>query len=348
MIRRRLVLGLVVGVLPGLVAPAIGASTAGAQAPAAENVPSMSWLQGVACRPDRTCLGVGEQGSAGAVVVLGPGGIGPALRARGTRSLNAISCLPGGSCVAVGQGSGGAAVVVQVAADGTPLGTYPVAGANDLYDVDCPSPGTCVATGRRTVRVPYEQNEYGSVLVPVFVVVTNGVPQPAQRYPREFRHVIALDCPTTTRCVAVGSGALVVLTGSGAAWRATASVPAGSFSADDISCPTSSACYATTTGPGIREVSPDGVPGARRELGARSVSMQGISCVAEWTCTLVGLDNSTTRGFSLDVTPSGPPVFTVWDNSNWFSDISCIDAGECGLVGTAAGGPQRTVWAWKG
>ena len=326
----------------------MGAPPSGAQAPVAQNVPTMSWLEGVTCRPDGTCLGVGEQGSAGAVVVLTPDGIGPARRARGTRRPNGITCLPGGNCIAVGQSSRGTAVVVHVSGDGTPLAAYPVDGATELYDVDCPSPQTCVATGRRTVPVPLEQSESGTALVPVFVVVTNGVPGPAQRYLRSFRSLTALDCPTATRCLAVGGGALAVLTGSGGSWTATASVPVGSFGADDISCPTSSTCYATANGPGIREAGADGVPGTTRALGGRSVSMHGIACVAEWTCTLVGLDNTTTRGFAIDVTASDPPVLTIWDNSNWFSDVSCIGAGECGMVGTAAGTPQQAVWAWTG
>ena len=78
------------------------------------------------------------------------------------------------------------------------------------------------------------------------------------------------------------------------------------------------------------------------------MSLKGISCVADWTCTLVGLDNPTANGMAIDVTPSGGPALTIWENSNYFSDVSCITAGSCGLAGTVEGTPPLPVWAWKG
>ncbi len=201
-------------------------------------------------------------------------------------------------------------------------------------------------------------SESGTILVPVFVVVTNGVPGPAQRYPRGFRGVTAIDYLTATRCVAVGSRAMVVLSGSGGSWTATASVAPGTAGADDISCPTSSACYVTAYGSAstpegsvtvaaIQQLSPDGVPGTKRVVGDRSASLHGISCVADWTCTLVGLDNTTANGMAIDVTPSGRPVVTVWENSNYFLDVSCVSAGACGMVSDVEGTPPLPVWAWK-
>ena len=101
-----MVLGLVVFTAAGSWRPASGSCPGGARAPVSQTVPTMSWLEGVACQPDRTCLGVGEQGSAGAVVVFTPDGIRPARLARGTLKLNGISCLPGRNCIAVGEAAG--------------------------------------------------------------------------------------------------------------------------------------------------------------------------------------------------------------------------------------------------
>ena len=59
--------------------------------------------------------------------------------------------------------------------------------------------------------------------------------------------------------------------------------------------------------------------------------LEGVACRPDPTCLGIGEQGS-----------AGAVV------SNWFSDVSCIRAGECGLVGTAGGIPPLPVWAWKG
>ena len=357
MLRRRLVLGLVVCAGAGLLAPGFGVPPAGAGGPTAQNVFTMSWLEGVVCRPDRTCLGAGDRVDGGAVGVLSaPGVVGPVRLISGTRSLDAITCLPTGNCIAVGEGRRGSAATVELRADGTPVAVHPVVGATHLYDVACPTATTCLATGAQVTRIP--DYPYSST-VPVFVVLTNGVPGPVQRYPRGPRRFIGIDCPTAARCLAVGGGAIAVFTNGGGSWTVAYRPPGPRYPGEDISCPSASSCYTTAVGgvqtpegtlpvPAILELSADGVPGVERMLSERSGSLHGISCVAEWTCTLVGGDNPSTQGLVIDVTPSGPPVVTIWENSNYFSDVSCVSATACGMVGTVGGTPPLPIFAWKG
>lgn len=346
---RRLAI-LVVCTAVALATPSVGVLPATAGGPTVQTVPAMRWLNGVSCRPDRTCLGVGDQPDSGAVVVLTPTGVGPVHRVPGTRSLRAIDCLPTGNCIAVGEGRRGPPVVVELAADGTPLAVRLAQGATSLYDVACPTATTCLATGRVSVSLPDYPYSHD---IPVFVVITDGVPAPPQRFPRGPKLIFGIDCPTATRCLAVGPRIVAVLTAGDGSWTVTYGPPGPEYpDYYDFSCATPSACYGIAFGnvPGIVAVSPDGRTGERRALGGRFGNLYGISCVAEWTCTVAGTDHATSRAITIDWSPSAAPVVTLFDDASSFEDVSCIAPGACGMVGAVAGtGPlPPAVWAWKG
>jgi hypothetical protein len=354
MIRRRLVLGVVAWAAASLVALGLGGVPAAAGTEV-HTVPGMDSLWGVECRPDGTCLGVGSRPVGAATVVLGAtGAVGPVRPVPATDRLNDVTCLPAGSCLAVGSGRR-SAVVVRLGADGTPTAVRPVVGATMLSGVACPTATTCLATGERvTTLSSYPYN----IIVPVYVVITNGEPGLGLRYPRGIRSMRGIDCPSATRCLAVGDGDVSVFTAAGGSWSVTShTVPGSAYPAEDISCPSPAVCHATAheerqvsggfvAVPAVMSVTADGVAGPAQALTDRSGTVHGISCVAEGTCTVVGHDNIASRPMVVDVRPGQPPAVTLVDTSANFYDVSCISATACGIVGSG-GGPPRAVFAWR-
>ncbi|HEV3401130.1 MAG TPA: hypothetical protein VG078_04850 [Acidimicrobiales bacterium] len=327
-----------------LLASTAGVLPAAAQQPSAQAVPGMRYLTDVWCGPDGTCLGVGfTPDNVGAVVVLravGPSG--PVRPVPGTGELNQIDCAPGGSCVAVGV-AGGRGAVVEVSRDGSPGPVRAVPASTNLWDVTCPTATTCIATGSLSVPIP--TFPYLSD-TPLFVVIDNGQPAPAQEFPRGTRRAIGIDCPTATTCLAVGSTGFVVLTNINGTWtvslRRHESAP-GAYPTYEISCPTSTTCYATAAGFAIMAVSADGVAGPVQVLS--SGTAEDISCPFGRTCTVVGQNNFTSQGLVVDVFRGTVAASTTYANSNWFSGVSCIGVASCGVVGTM---PTYAVFAWHG
>jgi hypothetical protein len=238
--------------------------------------------------------------------------------------------------------------VVELAANGTPLAVRPAPGAFQLYDVACPSATTCIATGMRRTEVPTYPY---SVSTPIFTVITNGQPGPVQRFPRGIPLIVGIACPTGTRCLAVGEQGVAVLTRAESTWTATATSgqsPDGrgrlGFA---ISCPSPSGCHATATAfvdgvavPAMMPVTPDGVVGPLQVVFAQSGTLNGISCLADGSCTLVGGDNPSGLGLEVIVKPGSPPASYLWYQSNYFNDVSCLSAffgTYCLFVGSRPG-----------
>lgn len=363
--RRRLALpALLLSAVAAVLAPVGVVLPAGAQQATAQVVPGMSYLDDIWCGPDGSCLAVGtDYQNVGAVVVLrAAGSIGPVRPVPGTDRLSGIDCPASGNCIAVGRGvSGGivTGVVVEVSRDGAPGPARPVSGSSGMIEVACPTATTCLATG--TMHVFPLGSAHG-VTTPVFAVITNGQPAPARDFPRARLPytVFGIDCPTTTRCVGVSPGAVVLLSDVGGTWLTTLMiVPPESgrgYPTDDISCASSTTCYATASGavqtpegwygiPGMVAVSADGVTGPVQVLSDQRGISNAISCVFGRTCTVVGQEHTTSRGISIDVfrgTPS-PPV--IWENVNLFTSVSCIGAATCGMVGNWY---PNAFFAWHG
>lgn len=358
MIGRRLVIGLL-WMTTVLAVPLIG-DPAGSSVLTVQRVPGLVALADVWCRPDGTCLAVGETPArTGAIVVLRPTGVGPVLPVPGTRDLSGITCLRG-YCLAVGRGSRGAAVV-NVAPDGTPGAVWTVPDAFALHGIACPTPLTCLATGSLNLpRPPF--SDAPNQVAPLFVVIHRGIPASTQWFPSGSPLFVGISCPTETRCLAAGGGGIAVLSGANQSWSATTtSVPDTNWSgsvADAISCPTATGCYATAVAwvqmseghvgvPGVVAVSADGVAGPVQALSDRSGNAFAISCVADGVCTLVGNDNWAMQGLVIDLRPGNPPVATIVEDSNWFGGVSCVTASSCGVTGAQAGIPQVPVFVWR-
>lgn len=356
--RRPSVLALVIGSAAVLLASILGIVPAAARVEAARAVPGMRTLLDVVCRDDGSCLGVGyTPQNVGALVLLRAAGpSGPVRPVPGTLRLSGVTCHQGGGCLAVGQGAAGG-VAVQVGLDGTPGPLRPVSGATALYGVACPTETTCLATG--DVLNPPQPPLFHSTTSPLFTVVTNGQPAPAQRFPRSTRRMIGIACPNATTCLAAGTGAIAVLTGSGGTWSAGVTFAPGSFATghptDAISCPTTT-CYATAAGfiptgdgyvgvPAMMPVSLSGVVGPVQILSNESGFAADISCVLARTCTVVGQDNLAAQGLVVDVSRGSPAPATRWPEVNSFVGVSCVAPASCGMVGNT---PTGAVFAWRG
>ncbi|HEX2023891.1 MAG TPA: hypothetical protein VHF00_04260 [Acidimicrobiales bacterium] len=339
------------------------ASTAGvlpasAQQRTAQRVPGMSHLDDIWCGPDGVCLGVGiAPGPVGAVVVLRANGqTGPVRTVLGTHRLSGVDCPPGGGCVVVGTGASGG-MVVEVSRDGTPGPARSAPGASGLFYVACPTATTCLATGALYVLPP---NSAHGFTTPVFTVIANGQPAPAQDFPRGTRNAFGIDCPTTTTCLAVATSAIVVLRDVGGSWLATLRrIPVDSDAGhpmQDISCASSTTCHATASGfvqtpegyygiPGMMAVTADGVPGPVQVLSEQRGISNGISCVFGRTCTVVGQKHNgpnAPEGLSIDVFRGSPGPLVVWPEVGHFGAVSCIAPATCGIIG------YNAVFAWHG
>ncbi len=316
----------------------------------------MSHLDDIWCASDGVCLGVGiAPGPVGAVVVLRANGqTGPVRIVPGTHRVSAIDCPPGGSCVAVGTGASGG-MVVEVSRDGTPGPARAVPRASGMIDVACPTATTCLATGARHVFPPDSAHGFTA---PLFTVITNGQPAPAQGFPRGTSHAFGIDCPTTTTCLVVATNAIVVLRDTGGTWLATLrTIPVGSGSPmQAISCGSSTTCFATASGfvqtpegyygiPGMMPVTADGVAGPVQVLSNERGISNGISCISGRTCTVVGQKHNLPgpgQGLSIDVSRGTPGPAVVWPGPGLFLAVSCVAPGTCGIVG------YNAVFAWHG
>ena len=354
---------LLLGVI-ALLSSTAGVLPAGAQQPIAQVVPGMQYLGDIWCASDGSCLAVGiTYQNVGAVVALtAAGSIGPVRPVPGTDRISGIDCPASGNCIAVGRGvSGGTVmgVVVEVRRDGTPGPTRPVSGSSAFGHVACPTATTCLATGTLDTLPP---NSAHGVTTPVFTVITNGQPAPARDFPRARvpYTVFGIDCPTTTRCLGVTPGAVVVLSDVGGTWLTTLMrvppEPGRGYPRLEISCASSTTCYATASGavqtpegssgiPGMVPVGADGVTGPVQVLSDQRGISNNISCVFGRSCTVVGQEHTTSTGISIDVFRGTPGPVVIWENVNLFTSVSCIAPGTCGIVGISY---PNAFFAWHG
>ncbi len=323
----------------------------------AQQVPGIWVLSDLSCRPDGTCLAVGHTyDNVGAVVLLRAGGpSGPVRPVPGTVHLSGIACPWGGTCIAVGRSSGGG-VVVEVSPDGTPGPARPVVGVEDLVEVACPTTTTCIAIGN-AVDNPHEPLHF-QTRSPRFTVISNGQPAPSQRFARGVgRYPSGIACPTATTCLVPGTGAVSILTDTGAGWIATANYFSGSsatgFPAGPISCASRTLCMAAAHAfipasegsigvPAIMTVSANGTLGPVQILDRESGILTDISCVSGRTCTVVGQDNRRARGLLIDVFRGIPSPPTRVENAGSLNAISCVGVATCGIVGSGA------LFLWHG
>ena len=179
--------------------------------------------------------------------------------------------------------------------------------------------------------------------------------------PSQFAIVTSISCPTSTQCVAVGSGVgsapvIAVSTNGGVSWTdanmsSFANAPAGGW-AWSVSCPSALVCYTVggSAGPpaAMAAVSTDG--GMEWTLldnhlpTPQSYYLEGISCSSTSSCVAVGALSDTGPAITMSTTSSG----TTWSQStsSTLSEFISLTSASCPTGTTvcfASGYPENTI-----
>ncbi len=140
----------------------------------------------------------------------------------------------------------------------------------------------------------------------------------------------AIDCPTTTFCVAVGvNGGILTTTDGGTTWDKQQSGIA--FSLNDVSCRDANNCV-TVGDAGLILRTSDGGSNWFTEDSRTSQILRGVGCATD-TCFAVGGDNNTSTGV---VSFDGGDEWVIPPKSLGNTDLygaSCPNDGTCTVVG---------------
>jgi hypothetical protein len=222
-----------------------------------ERITSSGFFNGVSCPSGSVCLAVGENPNetGGIAVPLNP----DTARIRSGQEAHTISgifmsgvaCASRKHCLAVGHDSGGSGVVVALSpatgaiSSGQKVQTIPETGGVGLEGVACPLPNLCVAVGENSGR----SAGIAVPLNPATGAIRRG------RSTQNVTHkgiLVALACPSTTVCLAVGWGAsqpsvavpIDPRTGALSKGQSDRSISARTAMLTAVSCPSISLCLA--------------------------------------------------------------------------------------------------------
>ena len=222
-----------------------------------ERLTSSGFFNGVSCPSGSVCLAVGENPNetGGTAVPLDPA----TARIRSGQEahtisgifLSGVACASRKQCLVVGHDSSGSGVVVALSPAtgailrGQRVQTIPGTGGVGLEGVACPLPNLCVAVGENFGR---------SAGVAVPLNPATGAIRRGQRI-HNVTHkgiLVALACPSTTVCLAVGWGAsqpsvavpIDPRTGALSKGESDRSISARAAMLTAVSCPSVSLCLA--------------------------------------------------------------------------------------------------------
>jgi len=204
--------------------------------------------------------------------------------------------------------------------------------------VSCPSPSTCIAVGANNSLqgiAAFSSNDGTSWSTGT---LPTGLPQ-----------LNAIDCATTTFCVAVGQGVVATSVDGGLNWSAV-SIPTKSTTLLGVACPNTSFCVSVgvspqVAGPYVGEilVSNDGgaawsVPATPRLVGA----MGSVACPTTSRCVAVGAGVMTSddggKSWAQNVVGGGTGVLRA---------VSCASASQCVAIGPAPFGSAGSTTAFE-
>jgi len=220
--------------------------------------PASSELRAIACGRAGHCVAVGDTLQAGAIGTLAETWDGTRWRVlpaaatgSGDSVLRAVSCARADRCMAAGTSfnsgvPGGRTVTLTESWNGTAWHMLPAPSPgtrlSDLEAVSCTTPVNCVATGfYLNIGQPY-----GTALAETW----NGTAwhRVLPKTPGKISSLLAISCPRTGHCMAVGGGGSVPLAEAltMTRWR---TVPTASLGKDtgnllSISCPAINRCVA--------------------------------------------------------------------------------------------------------
>ena len=250
----------------------------------------------------------------------------------------------------------------------------PQGATGGLSTITCPTSRVCFAVGAggvilastdggaswRVQRSPVEKGPG-----PVYPCPKDWVPPPNVHRPYVCRILIdpaldAIDCPTSTACLAVGEGGNIVATlDGGATWQ---SRPSRTYNAlRGIACPTRADCLAVgANGPDVGFANGDefedtqpptilastngGAGWARRSSGTGThTALNGIACPTRTDCLAVGSQEGV--GAILASTDGGATWHrrALVPKASWLSGIACPTRTDCLAVGW---GPMTAARSW--
>jgi hypothetical protein len=360
--------------------PATAAQRPAAASPAktAKAPPPANQLYGVSCASSKYCVAVGlnenAEGSVkggGALIQTWNGktwkSVAPkAPKGAQSAELLGVSCKSAVACVAVGlylNPSGNAVPLAEIwngktwtpTAPATPKGSS----GGQLLGVSCAAAKSCVAVGSDFT------NSGGATIAEAW----NGSKWTLSRPPEPKGSVVGalttVSCPSTVRCIAVGSwgtntaGFALADSWNGKTWTRTP-VPASAVAKQDaaltgVSCPSAGSCVAVGTGAtgrkgGLVSFSEfwNGRTWATGKIGwPKSVSnslLSGVSCRSAKSCLAVGTVDINVN----DNGHTGHAAATAWNGKAWtaasaeapgkgkaslFTAVSCLSATNCLAVG---------------
>ena len=273
----------------------------------AASVPNgVTSLDAVSCSTSSTCTAVGGE----SIIASTDGGATWSIQSTpsGVAGLSGVACSSSSTCTAVGAG------IAATTDGGSTWDAQSVpTGQNGLVSLSCPSTADCTAVEGDTVARTVDG---GSVWTDQTVASAN---------------LIAVSCPTTEVCFAVGAGVWVTTDG-GISWSPTGSLPGIGGDFRGISCTSVEHCVVVSFSFGDIYATDDGgstwtaqVPPAVNQNGYLAVS-----CGTSLTCVAVGIG-------------VGTPTYTTDGGATWhagvappndgLAGVSCSTATDCVAVG---------------
>jgi photosystem II stability/assembly factor-like uncharacterized protein len=194
--------------------------------------------------------------------------------------------------------------------------------------VSCPSATHCVGVGGQMGLA-----QHATVASAVFT--TNGgsswtkASMPYAAFSDNETVLRGVSCPTTSQCVAVGSGGILVTSSNGGStWTGRKSGTTETLRG--VSCPTTSDCHAVGDG-GTVIASTNGGKTWSAQTSGTSEGLNGVACPTATTCFAVG-----SSGTVIATTDGG----ATWNpqtspTPNNLNGVSCPSASTCFAVGDA-------------
>ena len=179
----------------------------------------------------------------------------------------------------------------------------------------------------------------GSIGIVVSLGRRGAAPWTATSIQHVTRSLNGVACPSTSRCVAVGSGVVVITNGTPGSLQ---QLPAG-VTLNGVACATPEACEAVGTidaadgnGPAVWAPITNGVIGAIHRVSGSEV-LEAIACPTLTICLAVGEANGVTEASWRSPTRSAGALKHFADIYDAYS-ISCPTADLCAVAGYATGG----------
>ncbi len=335
-------------------APPSSSSASAASAPTALATPGGSTTAGggfnsISCDGPTTCIAVGADANGNADVGVSKNSgntFATGTLPASTPVLNAVSCVGGSTCVAVGSHD-----ILNSSDNGLTWTSHQVRdlGTISLLGAGCQSSTLCVAAGMESVQIDPNGASYLVNQAVIWTSADGGQTWKKAAVPPGVAGIMAVACPTASRCIAAGSSVLES-NDAGQSW-AQVPVNGGVGQLFSITCPSSSTCLAV--GPNALGPTNPSLPGDAVEttdggttfeamaLPASSASVFKVSCSTSTNCVAGG---ATGDGASAPVFLNSSDGGSTWANATpppsfkAISDISCPSGGSCVAVGSATSG----------